>query len=1327
MIAGTQQCKNLFVFRKHSIDLTENFTAKIDKLSIRGIRSFDNAQPEIIVFSTPLTLIVGYNGSGKTTIIESLKYATTGELPPNSKGGAFIHDPKLCGEKEVLAQVKLQFRDPSGAKLVVTRNVSLTVTKTNPKQKTLDVSLLRLANGERMVLSSRQAELDRFVPQYLGVSRAVLDNVIFCHQDESLWPMSEPSVLKKKFDEIFEAQKYTKAIENIKNVRKHYMDELKQLHITEQNCKVNKDRADRASQQSRALSDDIERLRAEVQNLDRLTREAKEKHQDAWDRSAKYMSVVEELKLKREKQQWLQEQIQTRARELKVRPESDDWLRNELDQYEERVRVHEDRKQQQSNKYDQLRRSIDNTREKLQRKHIEAGKYEQQQASHEQEIEARKNIIRESARQHNIRGYEADLDDNRIGEYMERLSKLYKDQTGNVDRVRAETDKEKQKVQEALSKIGERRSGFEEGKSSAKRQTLANDQKMASVQLELDAIEVDEGAEALCASKLEEISESLKQAKDQYKKSSWDVRLSEARSQSKTIEEEVEQANQELVQSTNHFKDLAQLEYLKKELSGRKRSLETLMGVHNERLRSIVGTKWQPASLEKDFQGAVEQRSRNLKAAENRRNASAKDLDQTEFKLRSRRDDFKKAEKELRECARLVTDATGEDTPDTYPAVLQETQDNRDTLKADMDDFAITRKLYKKSIKTAQTKGRCELCERNFHGQSEKSEFVQKMEEKIQENTLQELENQFKDQEKELQKMRSVGSSYSNWLQVSNSELPRLRSEIQQLEQSKATLVRQSEDYDKDVADQEDKRRDAESLSKPVSSIVQFQADISSFAKQIKELSTAQEDAGISRAIDEIQEQLTSLNAQTRAQRNLIEKLTSEKQHGQSNISTKELSLSTAKNELSTATHQLEKRSELAKQIEDLRKSNQEHRDTIKRLDEQIQALSPQISELETKYDDIKQRGVKRERELQQVADKLSDSLHKLRAAEQNIQAYTDSGGSSRLDRSRRDILDFQQEIEKTEVEQKQIISEINKVSEELRNHQDTRRTIIENLNYRRSKRELEDVEEQISRLSGQNAEADLEYLQEQQRYWENQWHKHTTEKSSKLATMKAKDDQLQELLKDWKTDYQNAAQEYKEAHIKVETTKAAIEDLARYGNALDKAIMQYHSLKMEEINRIAEELWKRTYQGTDVDTILIRSDHATAGGNRSYNYRVCMVKQDAEMDMRGRCSAGQRVLASIIIRLALAECFGVKCGLIALDEPTTNLDRDNIRSLAESLHDIIRARQQQSNFQLIVITHDEEFLQYMQCADFCDTYYRISRTDRQKSRIERQSITDVV
>ena len=46
---------------------------------------------------------------------------------------------------------------------------------------------------------------------------------------------------------------------------------------------------------------------------------------------------------------------------------------------------------------------------------------------------------------------------------------------------------------------------------------------------------------------------------------------------------------------------------------------------------------------------------------------------------------------------------------------------------------------------------------------------------------------------------------------------------------------------------------------------------------------------------------------------------------------------------------------------------------------------------------------------------------------------------------------------------------------------------------------------------------------------------------------------------------------------------------------------------------------------------------------------------------------AGQ-VLASLIIRLALAETFCLNCGILALDEPTTNLDRENIESLAYAL-----------------------------------------------------------
>jgi DNA repair exonuclease SbcCD ATPase subunit len=85
-----------------------------------------------------------------------------------------------------------------------------------------------------------------------------------------------------------------------------------------------------------------------------------------------------------------------------------------------------------------------------------------------------------------------------------------------------------------------------------------------------------------------------------------------------------------------------------------------------------------------------------------------------------------------------------------------------------------------------------------------------------------------------------------------------------------------------------------------------------------------------------------------------------------------------------------------------------------------------------------------------------------------------------------------------------------------------------------------------------------------------------------------------------------------------------------------------------------------------------------------------CGDTGDIPLDMRGRCSAGQKVLAAIVIRLALAETFCLNCGMLALDEPTTNLDEANRAGLAHALARIIKSRSAQHNFQLICITHDE-------------------------------------
>jgi DNA repair protein RAD50 len=180
--------------------------------------------------------------------------------------------------------------------------------------------------------------------------------------------------------------------------------------------------------------------------------------------------------------------------------------------------------------------------------------------------------------------------------------------------------------------------------------------------------------------------------------------------------------------------------------------------------------------------------------------------------------------------------------------------------------------------------------------------------------------------------------------------------------------------------------------------------------------------------------------------------------------------------------------------------------------------------------------------------------------------------------------------------------------------------------------------------------------------------------------------------------EYRDVEEQYRIANIKHDTSEMAVKDIEKYHSALDKALQRYHSIKISEINTIIRDLWTLTYKGEDINNIEIVSgqESGSRSSSRSYNYRVVMEKGGSRMDMRGRCSAGQRVLASIVIRLALAETFCVNFGCIALDEPTVNLDYKNKKGLAVALAQIISSRQQQSNFQLVLITHDEDFVVMM-------------------------------
>ncbi|VDM49088.1 unnamed protein product [Toxocara canis] len=220
----------------------------LDTIDIQGIRSVGVGPQNAVVieFLSPLTIICGPNGSGKTTVIEALKYATTGELPPG-KMPTFIHDYRLAGRTRIDASVKLKFKDIRERACVVTRRMTARAEGAKSKLTTRSEEstiAIETEPDEWKSLSSKVIDCKKEVLNLLGVPAAILEYVVFCHQEESTWPLEEPKKLKERFDEIFQVSGYVKAIELLKKEMKENNNSLKisqarlPLLIEQQNHKI---------------------------------------------------------------------------------------------------------------------------------------------------------------------------------------------------------------------------------------------------------------------------------------------------------------------------------------------------------------------------------------------------------------------------------------------------------------------------------------------------------------------------------------------------------------------------------------------------------------------------------------------------------------------------------------------------------------------------------------------------------------------------------------------------------------------------------------------------------------------------------------------------------------------------------------------------------------------------------------------------------------------------------------------------------------------------------------------------------------------------------
>lgn len=1300
----------------------------IYKLSIQGIRSFDSNDRETIEFGRPLTLIVGSNGSGKTTIIECLKYATSGDLPPNSKGGAFVHDPKITGEKDVRAQVKLAFTSANSLNMIVTRNIQLLVKKTTTTFKTLEGQLVIVNNnGDRNTLSTRSVELDTQVPLYMGVPKAILEYVIFCHQEDSLWPLSEPSNLKKKFDEIFQAMKFTKALDNLKGIKKDMSLDIKLLKQSVEHLKVDRDRSEITKLKISQLNAKIEKYNSEVREIEKQISLVTERSDKLFKTNQDFQKTLSRVESLTHNRNSAREQITRLSNGIDIidlpREQLENLFKNFASSHEEKESgIEELRRDIESKKIKSA--DLQNQSNVLLRRQ---GELNGAKDAHQKNLQSFEELLQILSSKYLI-SYE----ENSSNSFLEQLESVK-----NKSKMKLQNFSEKNKIN--LDILGEKLSDFRHSviiQNERLDYTKMDEKKLVSEVERLDTdLQLSEFSE--------EDLEKEKDALDKFTKklNNWDKSddVSKINLQMKTkndemviLETELEKI-QEKISKTNQQADLfAKLSIVKKLTKEKNKELSYLKATFEETESELNWGISVDSNIDIEFKRLKTRLEENYFLKE-------KEYHEADLKYNEASLNYNNLEKEIRQneekrivLGKKLEDSLPEDCPiEDYDDVVAETEDSYRTALENLKMHQTTLAFNRKAIQIAEHESVCYLCSRKFESDGFKSSLLSILKAKTDANFENTLKKTVESEKEYLSKLRCLEKDIISFntcnerLKILQESKLEIKQKMESLKETKNSLFNDSSNLKKDLETAEKELRGVvEGIARSKKELKEFQNEVKVISDELAIYGSFKDDI---QTVDELQLYLKEKNELLRRLRKDINQLQDEKESKSREYS----SLISLIKERSLRVKEIEKELSLSKNIETDINSKKEQiaymRTSINKIEKEVEEAKGNIAALEVEESEKRKEFESTVISMGSDLKNIEDHTVSFIRMKQDIDSFV-SKGQEELRICTKKLADCQEELAAINDSIEKKSAELSEESQKVKDSTNQKRNLEQNLELLDLRASLIKFEEEISQINITNAEAERERYQEESLRLRGEYEKLSSTNAGRMGEIIQLQNQIESLSQQLLTEYKDVDNHYHKKWVELQTRTFVTDDIDTYSKALDTAIMKYHGLKMHDINRIVDELWKRTYSGTDVDTIQIKSDEVSSGvRGKSYNYRVVMYKQDAELDMRGRCSAGQKVLASIIIRLALSETFGVNCGVIALDEPTTNLDEENIESLAKSLSNIIKLRRHQKNFQLIVITHDEKFLNYMDASQFTDHFFRVKRDDRQKSQIEWVDISRVV
>lgn len=567
------------------------------------------------------------------------------------------------------------------------------------KFETVDNSIVLEREGKIPEdLSYRGVDVNTQMCLAMGVSQAVINNVLFCHQEDSSWPLDTDKKLKEKFDAIFGTTEYNKAIDKLIKFRKSYMEQAKIKDVETKvtlrlkretegkmmDLQANEKKLAKIEEQMNAFVEEIKPIEERMKVIQKLEWEVSKLHEER----VKLTTKIEKCK---EQQVALASKIKTKFdgsfamldREIRS-------FKEKMNDKKENLSTNEEDMERVKGQVERLRNTLSDLEKR--RTTLLLQRQKEQELLAEQlklctELYKHLNVVVD---------FDAQGENLNMSASMGKITQAIKRDENNVNELAKDHEKIDHDMQLEVDRLREKSASVKSDVVSEKKQIEELKEEQRKGQQEIEKVERS-------AESLKRVMTESAKVSDCYEKLSQTTNLDEMkrnidlkRVHRNDLQSQLDTIDQEILFLSSISKTTAEISVKESQLEAKESEARKIRNKHSENLKRLLNNEIIDGNYKRRVQTVYQNCQREIVEVNKNINRNQQKITELQMTRKNKKDELGRLEKELTECEEKIYEQCH---GSAFVEVLERVKENVAKYQLDHGAVKSSEALYKKWVK----------------------------------------------------------------------------------------------------------------------------------------------------------------------------------------------------------------------------------------------------------------------------------------------------------------------------------------------------------------------------------------------------------------------------------------------------------------------------------------------------------------------------------------------------------------------------------------------------------------------------------------------------